>query len=453
MANFKQTIEKNILFYNPWFLDNSFSFEEGKLNKRSKYYELKKYFDKDLILSLVGLRRTGKTTILKQLINNLLEEGTLKKKIFFYEFDEESNDLAFVLDYYFKNILKEDLYKTKCYIFLDELQFVEGWQTVLKKYFDANPKINFIISGSTHLYLHRNTKESLAGRMIDFTILPFSWFEFLNFKYGKKYSSPLIDIFQNDFIDIVKKQTMVLLHANEFKTYLSHGEFPYFFHDVNSLELEKYYQNAILDKIFLKDIRFFAVENEKSFKDLYHVLNHESANEINLQNISREIGLSSITVKKYIEILQKMFLYQYLYKHEKSIRKQISSFKKGYVSSLNLLKITCGFDYHEIENEKWGYVIETFVYNELLKNKFENIYFYNDTKKKKEVDFVIRKGNKIMPIEVKTIDDVGKINIKNLLYFMNKNKLERGVVIYGGQEIETKNIKDFKIEFIPFYLI
>ncbi len=229
MTNIKQSIENNVSLYNPWFLDNLFQFRERNLNKRDKFYELKEYFDKDLILSLVGLRRTGKTTILKQLINDLFDRGIEKDKIFFYEFDEELNDLSLVLDFYLKNILKEDIYKTNCYIFLDELQFVEGWQTVLKKYYDLNPKINFIISGSTHLYLHKNTKESLAGRIVDFKLLPFSWFEFLNFKYKKKYSSPLSHIFQNDFIEIVEKQTKVLLHVDEFKTYLSYGEFPYFF--------------------------------------------------------------------------------------------------------------------------------------------------------------------------------------------------------------------------------
>lgn len=453
MANIKQSNNLKIPFYNPWLENASFRFLEGELKKRDKFFELKKYLKRDLIVSLIGLRRTGKTTVLKQLINDLFENGVDHNHVFFYEFDEEINNLDEILSFYFDNILKEDLYTTSCYVFLDELQFAKGWQTVLKRYYDINPRIKFIISGSTHLYLHKNTKESLAGRIIDLKILPFAWFEFLNFKYNQNYQSPLLTIFEDDFSERVKENSKALLHTSDFKTFISYGEFPYFFKGFNAFELEEYYQESILDKIFLKDIKFFDVEDVKAFTELYQILNLESANEFNLNNLSREISITSVTVKRYIEILQKMFLYDYLYKYENSKRKQIRSFKKGYSNSLNLLKSSSGVDYWHMDKSDWGHIVETFVYNELQKSKLKNIYFYNDTKKKKEVDFILEKGNKLVPIEVKSSDDIEKINIKNLLYFIEKNKLFRGVVIYGGLEIKIKKVNNCTIEFIPFYLI
>ncbi|MEA2088849.1 MAG: AAA family ATPase [Patescibacteria group bacterium] len=446
-----QNTTKNISLYNPWYQDKNFLFLEKKYKKRKQYYDVEKYLDKELIISVIGLRRTGKTTIIKQIINALLKK-VASKQIFFYQFDEENIDLESKLDFYFQNILKQDIYKANCYVFLDELQNISNWQVVLKKYYDINNKIKFIISGSTHLYLHKNTKESLAGRIINIDIRPFSWHEFLNFKYEKNYDF-LKNIFENNFLEIVKNNRDILLYKNDLKTFLSYGEYPYFFHEVNSFELDKYFKDSILDKIFSRDIKLFDIDNHNAFFQLFKVLNKDSAQEINLQNISREIGLNVITIKRYIGILEKMFLYHYIYKYTKSIRQQIKSFKKGYVASLNLSKVSLNIDYLDISNEQFGHIIETFIYNEIIKNNIDNINFYNNTKIKKEVDFVIANNKKIIPIEVKINDQINKAHLKNLVYFMEDNKINNGILIYGGEEIKTIKINKLKIDCLPYFMI
>lgn len=442
----------NIPLFNPWLQNNLFRFEEEKFHKRIYYHGAKKYLEKELMVSLIGLRRTGKTTIIRQLINFLLSSNIDPKQIFFYEFDEENIHLEEIINFYFQNILKKDLYKSECYIFLDELQFIENWQIILKKYYDINPKIRFIVSGSTHLYLHKNTKESLAGRIININIRPIGWHEFLRFKHDKNYNF-VKDIFSDDFITIVKKHADILMFQNDFKTFLSYGEFPYFFHENNSVELDKYFKDSILGKIFTKDISLFDVENRRAFSELFRILSFESAQEINIQNLARETGINAITVKRYIEIMEKMFLYGYIYKYTKSMRKQAKSFKKGYLSSLNLLRAALSINYWDIKNDHFGHIIETFVYNELLKNEIENIYFYHDTKLKKEVDFVITNGSKILPIEVKIKNRINDLNFKNIIGFMRKNNLQRGIMLYGGAEIEIKKIDNLKIECIPYIMI
>lgn len=442
----------NIPIFNPWLQDGGFRFKEEKFHKRIYYDSAKKYLEKELMVSLVGLRRTGKTTIIRQLINFLLSSATDPQKIFFYEFDEENIRLEEILNFYLQNILRKDLYKAECYIFLDELQFVENWQVVLKKYYDINPKIKFIVSGSTHLYLHKNTRESLAGRIININIRPIGWHEFLNFKYGKSYNF-VKDIFSENFAAIAEDNADILAFGGDFKTFLSYGEFPYFFHEKNALELDKYFKDAVLDKIFTKDIDLFDIENRRAFRELFKVLCFESANEINLQNLAGEIGISVITVKKYIEILEKMFLYSYIYKYVKSVRKQIKSFKKGYLSSLNLLRAALNINYWDIKSDHFGHIVETFVYNEFIRSEIENIYFYHDTKIKKEVDFVITRGSQMLPIEVKTAEKINESHLKNLIDFSRKNNLARAVLLYGGTEIIIKKISSLNIECIPYIMI
>ncbi|MEA1963055.1 MAG: ATP-binding protein [Patescibacteria group bacterium] len=446
-----QNITKNISLYNPWYQDKDFLFLEKKYNKRKQYYAVEKYLDKELIISIVGLRRTGKTTIIKQIINSLLKKA-VPEQIFFYQFDEENFDLEAKLDFYFQNILKQDIYKANCYIFLDELQNVSNWQVVLKKYYDINKKIKFVVSGSTHLYLHKNTKESLAGRIINIDIHPFGWYEFLNFKYGKNYDF-FKNIFDDNFLEIAKDNRDILLYKKDFKTFLSYGEYPYFFHEANAFELDKYFKDSILDKIFARDINLFDIDNHNAFFQLFKVLNKDSAQEINLQNISREIGLNVITIKRYINILEKMFLYHYIYKYTKSVRQQIKSFKKGYVASLNLLRVSLNIDYLNMYDEQYGHIIETFVCNEMIKNGVNNINFYNNTKIKKEVDFVITNGKKIIPIEVKISERINNAYLKNLAYFMESNKTSDGILIYGGDEIKTIKINKLKIECLPYFMV
>jgi len=314
---------------------------------------------------------------------------------------------------------------------------------ILKKYYDINKKIKFVVSGSTHLYLHKNTKESLAGRIINIDIHPFGWHEFLNFKYKKNYN----------FLERVKNNRDILLYEKDLNTFLSYGEYPYFFHEANAFELDKYFKDSILDKIFARDINLFNVDNYSAFFQLFKILNRDSAQEINLRNISREIGLNVITIKRYIGILEKMFLYNYIYKYTKSVRQQIKSFKKGYVTSLNLSRVSLNIDYWNMESDQYGHIIETFIYNELVKNNIDNINFYHNTKIKKEVDFVITNNKKIIPIEVKIKKQINRSYLKNLVYFMEINKISNGILIYGGEEIKLIKINKLKISCLPYYII
>jgi len=444
---------ENIDDFNPWHKNDNFTFTKEKaLRKRDQFYLVQDYLKSDLMVSIVGLRRTGKSTIIKQLINSLFEQKIKPSRIFFYEFEDERVNLDKTLKFYFKNILREDLYETECYIFLDELQMIEGWQNVVKKYYDINSQIKFIVSGSTHLYLHKNTKESLAGRIVDVKLLPFSWLEFLNFKYKKRYST-IEHIFENNFLDKLQNQADILLYKSDFLTFISWGEFPQFFKEEKLDNLNQYYKNSILEKIFLKDIQFFDINNRMDFENFFKTLNQNTTQEINISNLSRELEMSRSEIKKYFNILKKMFLYSLVYKYEKTFRKQIRSFKKGYVTSLNLLNAISDTNFWNIDNDKFGHIIETFVFNELQKCGLENVTFYHDTKKKKEVDFILKKGGHLLPVEVKTVEEVRLKHLKNLIFFAKKNNEQRSIVIYGGDEIKYETIQGIRIEFLPYWVV
>ncbi|MFA5072026.1 MAG: AAA family ATPase, partial [Candidatus Pacearchaeota archaeon] len=157
---------------NPWWRDSKFLFDEKGWIHRDLYFELEKNMEQPLALSILGLRRVGKSTILKQLINKLFAKGEDSKRVFYYLFDDleqinTSENLDALLNMYFEQILQEPLHalSSPVYIFFDEIQYVPDWQTILKRYYDlSEKKIKFIISGSQSVLLEGKNKETMAGR-------------------------------------------------------------------------------------------------------------------------------------------------------------------------------------------------------------------------------------------------------------------------------------------------
>ena len=152
--------------------------------RRMLFNEVIKELGSKQIVSIIGLRRTGKTTILKQIIDHLIkEEGVKREDILFYSFDEEQPKIEDVIHEYEAKIGKEIIEKReKTYIFLDEIQKLENWQNQIKYYYDNYRNIKFFVSGSSSLFIKRRSQESLAGRIYEFILKPLSFQEFLIFR-------------------------------------------------------------------------------------------------------------------------------------------------------------------------------------------------------------------------------------------------------------------------------
>ncbi len=162
-------------------------FSYGFPKKRELFSKLAEELKTRQIISVTGLRRTGKSTLLKQLVDNLIgSEHVARENILFYSFDEEQPKLEEIIKDYEartgKGILKE---KNMVYIFLDEIQKLENWQNQVKYYYDNYSNIKFFISGSASLFIKKHVQESLAGRIYEFVLSPLSFREFLVFR-GKE---------------------------------------------------------------------------------------------------------------------------------------------------------------------------------------------------------------------------------------------------------------------------
>ena len=127
--------------------------------KRSIFKELKKSISSRFIVQIIGLRRTGKTVLMLQLINSLIEDGVDPLKILYFTFDEEITKLDDLLNEFDKIT---DFRKNKVYVFLDEIQKLPNFESQIKIYYDLYPNIKFFISGSMSLFLKKKSRESLV---------------------------------------------------------------------------------------------------------------------------------------------------------------------------------------------------------------------------------------------------------------------------------------------------
>jgi len=446
-------LREQIALFNKWHLDPDYRFQAGS-RYRDLYDNLvKNYLDKEISISISGLRRVGKTTILYQLINHLLNSKVDSKHIFYFQFSEKLNNLKDVLDIFFLGFNENDIEKDNFYIFLDELQYVENWQNLLKDYIDRNKRIKFIVTGSASVYFRSKVKESLAGRILDFVLSPLSFSEMIRLKegYQMKYSfGNMLKDDQDKFEKLLKLQNERSLYKKFFRGYLSAGEFPALLEHLEDQDYyKKYLMDGIIEKILLKDIKLFEVEKQEEITALFKICCSNCAQMINLKNISSETGLAYQTIKKYLSVLKKTYLITSVKNRLRSVRAQIKSLDKIFSLStnLNLAMLSIEDPLNPPYLDFKGHLIENFVFNS-IKNMGDT-YYYN--KSGKEVDLILESENKIFPFEVKSKSVLKKTDFNHLLYFMDKNNLNQGFMVYGGQ-LGKYEIDKSVIYLIPYWL-
>ena len=455
----KELILREILAQNKhWKNDKSF-FEQQKY-KRKLFFELVKYLPERQIISVVGLRRTGKTILLKQLIQHLIEQdGVNPNNILFLSFDEVlvTSKLALkdYLDTFLENILKKESTK-KIYIFLDEIQYIDKWQHILKRYYDTRQNIKFIVSGSSSLFLKKKTTESLTGRIYEFKLQPLSFEEFLGlsnvspelFSEYQKYSLQIgkltIEYTQNDYNLFLARSGNIL--KDFFEEYLLYYQFPEMVLQKDKDKIRKYISESVYKKAVEYDIpKVFGVEKIDELKFLFQILVNENSSLIEFKTISSEAGIEENTVKKYISYFQESFLVNLLYNYSKSFRKSKRLQKKGYIASPNFFTAfrSDWTENLELRPQYFGSLVETYIFN-LLKEKYQYLSFYR--KGQDEVDFVasndyrnlgahtlieVKYTNGIKWNDIKFIDRIAKkvFKTKYLVYSKNEFKIDEKKLI------------------------
>ncbi len=404
--------------YNPWWKTGMVKEEWLERYKRKLYHEIIKYANKRQIILIQGLRRTGKTTILFQTVQNLLENGTAPKNILYFSFDEIAYDIKEVLETYQKLILESSFErkKNRIYVFFDEIQKAENWEEKLKVFYDLYPNLKFFISGSSSIKLRKKAKESLAGRIVDFALEPLHLEEFLQlngYDTDKIKKNP----------ELWKREIMPMFYR-----YLKYGSFPELAREENEDFARKYIINSVVERIVYRDIaQEFEIRDIELLKKILYLIGKNPGMIVNFKEIGKNLGRDERTISNYFEYLEYGLLVKFIFNYRGSPLATMRKLKKVYFTTPNL--IFALNPYFEI----------------LLPKMLENLiaalpdanYFYRN---RYEIDFII--GNeKIKAIEIKL---EGK-KLKQLKKIISderfSKKISKCIIIDLEKEGEENGIK------------
>lgn len=339
-------------------------------NRKEYISKLLSYKDKDLIKVVIGLRRSGKSTLLELYREQLLELGVGKRQIQFYNFELPENYLNKNWDNIYFDIKKKLQAEKPNYVFLDEVQNIPLFEKLVDGLF-ATENVDVYITGSNAFLLSSELATLLSGRYIEISILPFSFKEYLvarNIDTGNKYLN--YEAFFFDYVNETSLPKGVELREGGFNK----------IHE---------YLEAIYVTIIEKDItQRHQINDKRAFGNIVKFVASNIGNALSPSNISKTLkqdgqSIHHATVEKYLEYLVASFVFYKVNRFDLKGKKQLATQEKYYLVDAGLLNILAGKE----RTTDRGHILENIVYLELLRrgNKI-----WTGTTRNTEVDFVCK---------------------------------------------------------------
>ncbi len=329
------------------------------------------YISAKEILVVTGMRRVGKTALLRNIYNKLKTSNKI-----FFDFENTLDQNVFnELDY--NNIIVNFLaygvnQKNKIYVFIDEIQMRPKTVSSIKYLYD-HYNIKFFITGSSSYYLKNLFPESLAGRKIIFEMFPLTFSEFLVFKKVKK------TIFKT-FEERNSKKNKIQYEKIKkyYDEYLNFGGFPQVVLS-DSEALKKQQLNDIFRSYYEKDIQILGdFRNLTAFRDLMFLLMQRTGSTLDITKLSSETGVSRDTIYSYLAFLQGTYFISLISPFTNNPDREISGRKKVYICDTGII--------NHFAKVGEGNLFENSVYNNLKHHGKINYY---QRRSGGEIDFVL----------------------------------------------------------------
>ncbi len=408
------------------------------LIKRKLLNDIREHLNQKEISLIVGPRQVGKTTLMFLLEEELREQG---KEMLYLNLDREADRKYFASQEDLIGKIHLELGHQKGFVFIDEIQRKEDAGLFLKGIYDSYLPYKFIVSGSGSVELKEKIHESLVGRKRIFELRPVSFEEFVNFKTDYRYEDRLVEFFD---IEAERRETLL-------KEYLNYGAYP----RVITAERERE-KREIIDEIFHsyleKDISYLLrVEKVDALSSLVRIIASQIGQLVNYSKIATEINISVKTLKNYLWYAEKTFILQKLTPYFKNTRKEIIKAPVYYFYDIGLRNYSIGRFGNLIE---LGPVFENFVLN-VLQEEFRlsgaSIHFWR-TKDKAEVDFIVKLGEEVVPIEVRYKRITKPTMRRSMISFIEKYSPARAIVINLSLE-ERIQMGKTEVVFLPYWKI
>ncbi len=355
--------------------------EELPFNLQERNVQLP--LDSGRIVTVTGIRRCGKSSLLGLTINRLLQSGVPRENILYVGFDDErflsmnSDSFDELLQAYremYPNISLKDVY-----MFFDEIQLIEGWELFVLRVYKNYCK-HLYVTGSTSKILSEEMASALRGWPDEYREYPLSFEEYLRFK----------DIQTNRFSEEGKARLNVA-----FRAYCEEGGFPEVVLASNKIDKTKILQSYFNTMLFRDLMEHYHINTSPSVVRYFlkRVMNNltkpTSVNNIYNELKSQGLKVSKDSLYQWLDYACSVFLFRKVDKYDRSMVKQRSAPAKYYVADIALRNAVL-----LPESEDAGKALENIVYLNLERRLTEEdcIYYFNESK---ECDFVVQRGTRV----------------------------------------------------------
>ncbi|MFQ6087286.1 MAG: ATP-binding protein [Candidatus Methanofastidiosia archaeon] len=359
------------------------------------------------------LRRVGKSTLMYQLIQNLIKKETNPLNIVYFSFDKKVGEIKEILNTYSK-ITEIDYEREKIFVFLDEIYKLSEWHEELKLLYDALPNVKFVVSGSASLKIEKEARKNLNGRAFYVEIKPLSFKEFFELKFQMKLEN----------IKIWEEKLRI-----NFPIFLR-KPFPEII-DFKPERVVEYVKDLVLDKIMFSDFpTTFERVNINLLQTLTEIFLSNPCMYLNIDSLSRNLKKSKNDIIFHIKLLELGYIIKIVKNYRGSTISASRKLRRVYPYHPSIVQGV----FKEVEESK---SVECYVRSHL------DAEFYW-RKNKKEVDFVYNG----MPVEVKYKESIEKSDLKNLLKYMKEFNTQRGYLI-SKNKLDEIRIDDKIIKILP----
>lgn len=389
---------------------------------RSVLTGLEKLIATPHVLIITGLRRAGKSTLLKQ-----INERLFSSRQTYLNFEDEkllsftAEDFASVHETFLELNGKVEV------VFFDEIQNVKEWEIAIRRLHSEGIKV--IVTGSNASLLSRELGTKLTGRHLDIVLYPFSFNEFLILKRIE---------FTDKYLYLPEK---IALLRREFNEYFIKGGIPEYLRYGREEVIQQIYEDILIKDIIVR----YGIGDERSFRELARLLVSNVGKLFSYNKLKTNLGFGSVnTVKSYISYMENSYLLFQTEKYDPSLKKQIINNKKVYCIDNAFLNLV---SFESTENS--GRKLENLVFIELKRRKY-TIHYH---KEKHECDFVLSLKNKVVSVIQVCYhldDDTIDREINGLTEAARLHHLKEGLILTMNQEVE-KTANGVRINVLPVW--
>ena len=435
--------------------------------RRRDFFVLMQKLDGDRILIIPGPRRAGKTTIMYQMIEELIrEKGVDPKRILFVSFDypyltsELKRPFEDILRMYTETVLKESLdgLTDRVYIFIDEVYSLADWGQILKGHFDRKTNTKIIATGSSSPQIMEGAARALIGRIDKHLMLQMKFVDVATYNMGKSHDEikeASLGILRGGFQEALEegKAKKLLESYGDGYNALAHLEDEFQGQLLEYLIKDGYPENLAqadyskcaqsiaiaVDFSIYKDVmRIFRDREPDSILRLMALLSQSSGNVVGSRTLATTLGMNLRTIEKYLWHLESVYLVSLSYAFSGSVYRSLPKARKIYIANVGARNAMMGLLSERLKENstELGKCAEMVALDHIKRLAFclepskETKTFYWRDSKGNEVDIIAEMKGNIVPFDVRFRETIDDKDLRALKLFLEENpKCRFGVLL------------------------